>query len=97
MIKFNKNDFNTLIKNGNILVDFYTENCGSCRLIKKELMKIDDKINIIEVDALENRNIAKKYGIMSVPTLIYFNEKGNYEIKKGYMLGDDILQWILNR
>ena len=95
MIKYGKESFDDLIKKGNVLVEFYTDSCIPCKLMEDELLKIEDKISIIKIDALENRNLTKKYGIMSVPTLVYFDKKGKIEIKKSYMSSDDILKWIL--
>ena len=85
------NNFDEMIKN-DALVVFYTNWCGECRLMDEEIKNIDN-IKIIKVDADKNRNIVKKYGIMSVPTLVYFKDGESY-IKNGFMNKENILKWI---
>lgn len=91
----NKDNFDKFIK-GNVLVEFYTTWCAPCKMMESELEGVSDVIDIIKIDAEENREMAKKYGIMSVPTLIYFKD-GNMDIKKGFMNKEDILKWIEGR
>lgn len=79
MVKYleNENDFKEIIK-GKVLVDFYAEWCGPCRMLGPILDSIDAEILKVNVD--EFANIAKEYGIMSIPTLILF--ENGVEIKK---------------
>lgn len=80
MIKVLKDeDFNTLINNKKVLIDFYATWCNPCTLLSKVLDTIED-IDIIKVDVDEYRDLAKKYAVMTLPTLIIF-ENGK-EIKK---------------
>lgn len=59
-----------------VLVDFYTDWCGPCKMmtpILKDLKKeMGSKINIIKVDAEKNADAAIKYQVRGVPTLILF-------------------------
>ena len=71
-------EFNEAIK-GECIVDFYADWCGPCKMLTPILETIDS-IDIIKVNVDEFQSISNKYGIMSIPTLIYFKE-GN-EIKK---------------
>jgi thioredoxin 1 len=71
--------FNELIK-GNlpVLVDFSAEWCGPCKMMKPVLEqlknKMGGKIKILKIDVDRNRELAIKYNIKSVPTLMLFHE-----------------------
>jgi thioredoxin 1 len=61
-----------------ILVDFWAVWCGPCRMIAPELEKIyEEKKDLIRIGKLnvdENRDIAIRYGITSIPTLLLFKD-----------------------
>lgn len=71
------NDFNAMIQeNKPTLVDFFATWCGPCRVqapILEEVKKrVGDMANIIKVDIDQNSELASKYRVQSVPTLIMF-------------------------
>lgn len=58
-----------------VLVDFWAEWCGPCKMIAPildELSKEKTNITIIKVDVDKNPEIAKKYGIRGIPTMALF-------------------------
>lgn len=89
----NKEQFNELIKD-KVLVDFYAEWCGPCKMLAPNLEKLD--YNILKVDVDKFQDLAISYGVMSVPTLILF--KGGKEINKviGYLDIDELKEMVGN-
>jgi len=60
------------------MVDFFAEWCGPCRIVEPVVDEMADnykgKAKIFRVDVDKNREIAEKFGIMSIPTLIFFKD-----------------------
>lgn len=77
------------------LVDFYAEWCGPCKMLGPVLEKLED-INIIKVDVDIHQQLAMNYGIMSVPSLLFF--KNGQLVKKeiGFRSEEDLKNIISN-
>ncbi len=88
------NNFDDLIKEDIVLVDFYATWCGPCKMLSPILEDMSSTINIVKVDIDNMNDIARKYGVMAVPTLILF--KNGKEVKKqvGFMSKDMLTSWI---
>ena len=59
-----------------VLVDYWAEWCGPCKMIAPILDEVSrdyaDKLNVAKVNVDENQEIASKYGIRGIPTLMLF-------------------------
>lgn len=91
-------DFENEISNKKVLVDFYATWCGPCKMLGLVIEKFSQKnmVDIVKVDVDEASNLAVKYNIFSVPTLILF-ENGE-EIKRisGFMSEEELSDWMAN-
>lgn len=72
IIHLENNNFDDLIKDY-VLVDFFANWCGPCKMLAPELEKVDSNIKVIKVDVDIYDDLARKYGVMSIPTLILFD------------------------
>jgi thioredoxin 1 len=75
-IELNSSNFNTTIKEGVTLVDFWAPWCGPCRMIAPVIEELaedfDGRAKICKVNTDEEQDIAIQYGIRSIPTLLFF-------------------------
>lgn len=93
-------EYDELLKNNtSVFVDFYAEWCGPCKMVAplvEEISNEETSVKFVKVNVDDNPDIAQRYGIMSIPTLIVFK---NGEIA-GSALGfqpKEALQELVNK
>ncbi len=89
-------NFNELIKEKKVVVDFYADWCMPCKALAPIIEKITDELNIklIKVNVDECPNIAQEYGIMSIPTIICFENNKEVNRKIGLCSESELEDFI---
>lgn len=81
-----------------VLVDFFAEWCGPCRVMAPELKKLvdrmGDRVRVIKVDVDRNPEAAAHYGIQGVPTLILFRQGRQLWRQSGAMTAGQLEQVV---
>ena len=91
-------DAEVLKASGPVVVDFWAEWCGPCRMIAPALEEIAGalgaKVKIVKLNVDENPATASKYGIMSIPTLMIFKNGELASRQVGAAPKQKLEQWI---
>ncbi len=81
-----------------VLVDFWAVWCGPCRIVAPSVEKIaqeyPNKLKVAKLNVDENQSIPAKYGIMSIPTLLFFKDGELKETLIGALPKDKIVAAI---
>lgn len=75
VLKLDKNNFSKAIDNGVSLIDFYGDWCGPCKRLAPTVVGIAEErpdLTVGKVNVDDSPELAAKYGIVSIPTLIIF-------------------------
>ncbi len=89
----NKFDLDELIKGDYVLVDFYADWCGPCRMMGSVLEKISD-IDVLKVNVDKFPELAQKYDVMSIPNLILLDNNQLVKNHIGFMNEDELKEFI---
>ncbi len=80
-----------------VLVDFYANWCGPCKMLSpiiEKLSESDDTYNYYKMDIDNALEISKKYGIMSIPTLLVFEDGEVKNSSLGFLSMDELKEFL---
>ena len=101
VIKLNNEIFKSEVKESNkvVLVDFYADWCGPCKMMSPIIDEIasqisENNVKICKLNVDEAQDIAMEYGIMSIPTLMIFKNGSAVSTMVGLKNKEDIINEI---
>ena len=95
MIEINNDNFKSeVLEQELVLVDFNADWCGPCQMLKPVLEELSEKYKIVSVNVDDNMELAREYGIMTIPCLILFKDGKEYKRSVGLKSNDDIISMM---
>ncbi|PAT01240.1 thioredoxin [Candidatus Izimaplasma bacterium ZiA1] len=91
------NDFDEKIKEGLIVLDFYADWCGPCKMIGPVLEAIDaenEDIKVVKVNVDENISLAQRYGVQGIPALFVLKDSEVIGQRAGFMPKEALVNWV---
>ena len=78
VIELTKTEFESFIKNGNVLIDFFADWCMPCLMMAPVLEELSEefkgKIKFGKINVDDNQELSQKFSVMSIPNFVLFKE-----------------------
>ena len=92
------NEFNNEVKDGVVIVDFFADWCGPCKMLAPIFEEVgnemEGKAKFIKVNVDEARDIADKFRISTIPTMIVLKNGEKKEVSVGFMPKEKIKETV---
>ena len=91
--------FDEVISKGVVVIDFFANWCGPCKMLSPVLEKVSSdypNIHFVKLDVDKSGDIAMRYQVQSIPTLLVFKDGNLVERQVGFA-GEPQLRNLLNR
>lgn len=83
-----------------VLIDFYADWCGPCKMMSPVLKQVKDnlgeRVTIVKIDVDKNQELASKYQVRGVPTLMLFKNGKQLWRQSGVLQKDEIINIIIS-
>ena len=92
-----KEEFDAAIKEGLVLVDFFATWCGPCKMLSPVLEEVANEnpnVTVLKIDVDEVSELATRYGIQAIPTLMLFKNGERVSVRMGYQNKNQLLAFI---
>ena len=81
-----------------VLVDFYADWCGPCQMmvpiLEKVNLQLKDRLRIVKIDTEKYKELATRYGIAALPTLVLFKQGQPVDKIEGVMQAEQLVQHL---
>lgn len=99
MVKYieNKEEFEEIVKNKIVVVDFFANWCGPCKMLGPIFEEVSNEltdVTFIKIDIDKVEELPKMFGIMSIPTLLVFEEGKLTKKVSGFMDKKSLIDFI---
>lgn len=86
------------VKDGNVLVDFYTSTCGPCKALQPVLEEIsnefDNQLKVAKIELTKTPEASQMFGVMSVPTVMFLKNSKILDVSYGFSNRDSIRSMV---
>ena len=94
----NSSQFEEKTAEGVVLIDFYADWCGPCKMLAPELEKVSeelaDQLKIYKVNVDDNMELARKFNVVSIPNLVLFKDGEPISQTMGFQPKDKLIEFI---
>jgi len=90
-------EFEEVLKNELVLVDFYADWCGPCKMqspVLEEVANEMDNVTIVKLNVDNDPAIAQKFNVMSIPTLVLFKNGDPIATTVGFQAKPQLIDFI---
>lgn len=97
LVHGNKDNFDSLISDGVVVVDFFANWCGPCKMlgpVLEELSSSRGEVKVVKIDVDQEEDLARRFGVMSIPALYLFKDGQQVDSRVGFMPLSDLEEWI---
>ena len=100
ILNLNEDNFEKTVNDSKLplIIDFWAEWCAPCKAIAPILdelaVELNDKLLIGKVNLDENQDLAMKYSIRSIPTILFFKDGELKDTKVGLSSKTDLISWV---
>lgn len=97
LLHLKNEDFKKEIETGKVLVDFYADWCGPCKMlgpILEEFAKENENVKVVKVNVDEHEDLSREFGVMSIPTLVLFENGTLVKKNVGFVPKQLLEEWV---